>query len=601
MNTFIAISVKNTCYFSVPSFFCLQQSFLTPMSKILETKFYIDTKNERNTEDLEFKSITKEEYESMSYLYHQSNLKRTETGYTEYRHCKYRDLGCKSKVKTKSFIGENETDCLYYLKTRHFHDFDLYRSIVKKERISNKENEVWNKCIIEVFDEKKQGFDLIKEKIETALGKKITDTRKLSNKIHYIKNTVYLPNRLLTLDMLKEACRVASSNTISTHASGDTNDYRIYVGFKMSYIHMFENRPFHLDTTFKLLTTNFVVIIAGVTDASGSFCTVGALFCKAENIANIDYLVTTISDEAREMHADKTIDISCCVTDAGNANIHVLNNRFSTTPKKWCYFHLNKQLNQHIKIKDGLDKSKKSTIISVLNAITMLPSLDLFNLASEKFLGEFEQDLKPPSVEYVKLSVLGQENVAEATDLFAPSTNNAVESLNGKIKRHITKGRKMETLEFMNYFIDWISSTGNKHYFALKPIYGASDRKLDPWILVGTIKKRAHTHTIFSIKEQSRTPQEIISKFLSNDFWAIYDMVAFFKQYAIVTTSKKAATYKDIVCTCYAFVKTNVCPHIWNVVESIKELSDLVDTVLDGKIGSKVGRKKKNQVWSTFK
>lgn len=551
-------------------------------------KFFYDTKNEAFTPDKDYTLITEAEYRLIFHFYHSKTLVPSNNYCSRYKICKYKDSGCQSKLLIITIYAHDSETRKYYIKNRHFHD----DSVVEEEskRLLPDDAEKYKEVISECLQSHITNFQVILATLEERLKKKITDKRQLTNMIAYMKSKVFTPNRNLTVDRLRIECNKVSSSEISCHVDASPSHYRVYIGFRDRYEHLFKNQPFHIDATFKVLCNDFVILIGGITDACGRLFVTSVLICNSENKDNVDYMLEAMSSEARQQH-NKSLDLSCCVSDAGGAILSSLESHFSNTPRKWCFFHMKKALKSKVKCVDTSNKQLKEQIIDILCSIARFPTKETFEFACAMFQSEYQEKLDPISFANIARDILNNPAVSESTCVFAPGTNNCVESLNGKIKTLVTAGRRMDTVQFIRFFIKWHQDTKGDDYFNPKPTYYSTDRELGYHEYKGLINRNKKKYYIFAHTTIDKTAANILDCYIERNFWSLVEMVGFFSKCAVVTSDSKITTFKAVTCTCRAFVKRNVCCHVWYVISSEKRL-EVIDLPLEDKKGTKPGRKK---------
>lgn len=148
-----------------------------------------------------------------------------------------------------------------------------------------------------------------------------------------------------------------------------------------------------------------------------------------------------------------------------------------------CYFHVSvnchKKLKVHVK-----DEKDRARIKSDINFLQLCQNEEVFNKAGSLFIEKWENKYGN-FTSYFKRQHLEQfPNWYEGKAMFSPSTNNALESRNGKIKQQWTNHKRLPMNEMMtlltkmlkNWSLDLIQKP-----FVIKPIY-TNDEIIEAYI-----------------------------------------------------------------------------------------------------------------------
>lgn len=114
-----------------------------------------------------------------------------------------------------------------------------------------------------------------------------------------------------------------------------------------------------------------------------------------------------------------------------------------------CNFHVQKNIEKRAK-KDVKDEKKRKQVLSDIKTLQLSQSKEVFDEASKLLINEWKEKT-PEFIKYFEENyILQRSNWYEGIAMLSPSTNNALESTNGKIKLLFTNKRRVTMQEMKN-------------------------------------------------------------------------------------------------------------------------------------------------------
>lgn len=187
----------------------------------------------------------------------------------------------------------------------------------------------------------------------------------------------------------------------------------------------------HADGTYKLNREGYPLLVFGSTDSQRAFHIVAVGICDAETSDDYAFCFKGIKDTAFRVHG-QNVNFDILVSDAAPAIKNGFDEVFPGQQTVTCYFHMKKRIEAFDKFKK---KENKTAIIIDIDKLQLCPSREAFDAATKLFVKKWVRKEKP-FTDYFGLNwVTKNGDWFEGVRFFTPSTNNALESFNDKLKK----------------------------------------------------------------------------------------------------------------------------------------------------------------------
>lgn len=417
---------------------------------------------------------------------------------TTTRYCKFEGEGdhccnCKFKLRAVTYVplGENDDQnvqevydessescssmggvnekTVYHLKGFHNHEFD--QNIVKDGELRDLHDEL-NQFIKNKLLKLQSncGDILLSVREHSQFKESIFSDQVIRKKITRFKGVVHTRDTQLTKLIVEDILKQIPISNVTTYTDFNDEKFNVFVGFDQNIALLANNFTLHADTAFNIFIANIEMKICGLSDATSKFHPLALLICNNENTESYNILFFKF----KEMYANKTsaqLRIQATVTDWGTALLYSLNLHFPDVPRKRCWFHLKQNIQSQIKLLDRNSKELVEQLGKDIAYLHRIISYDKFVVFSKIFRDFWEDKVTPTSKVWLISNLIDQHNWIECVSVFAPATNNALESTNGHLKHHICKSGKVTfkigLLKTVKYFKRFLEN----HTFAQEPLY----------------------------------------------------------------------------------------------------------------------------------
>lgn len=273
-----------------------------------------------------------------------------------------------------------------------------------------------------------------------------------------------------------------------------------------------------------------------------------------------------------------------------------------------CFAHVIR----NVRKRSFSSKNNKQLIVDDIRKIQLAHNKATFKVMTRLFCQKWK-NIEPEFIPYFKKEWLGAHcNWYEGAALYTPSTNNALESHNGIIKRKVTLRSRLPIHQFllcMQQMAEDISNqmtSGNRN-IETEPIItkqmmeGAAIMKRDDFKAFKAKTFDNSKENIYTIPSSSCAPKnstEAYYKQLVQAKWQSFDEFINhgFHQFWIVKISKEAWTTMSS-CTCPVFSKQFMCKHLIAVAfkENILECPNTANPMMLSRTKRAVGRPRATQ------
>lgn len=191
-----------------------------------------------------------------------------------------------------------------------------------------------------------------------------------------------------------------------------------------------EGDVFHADSTYKLNWMGFPVHIFGITDRHRAFHIIAIGFSTRETQQTFSFCFKAIKEGILELFEEE-VHFRAFMSDAAVALKKAYSEHFPNSLQLMCWFHVKKS----IKARPFKDQRNRDPYLNDITKLHLCPSVQSFDIAWKLFVTKWHSKEKTVT-NYVKkqwVQPYFKYWFAGAISL-APSTNNAVESTNRRIK-----------------------------------------------------------------------------------------------------------------------------------------------------------------------
>lgn len=327
----------------------------------------------------------------------------------------------------------------------------------------------------------------------------------------------------------------------------------------------------HADTTYKLLWEDFPVHVLGITDHKKSFHLIGIGISTNETSEMYEFCFNAIKNGVLEIH-ETNLEWLALMSDASRA---IKNGFEKVNPfalQRTCYFHMKKAISS----RKFTNATNKDLIIENISRLQMSSDVGTFDKGAELFVKKWKNREKD-FVEYLQKYWFNPQNkyFFGGAMAFTPSTNNALESTNGKIKVDFRFRQRYRMSEFKDKAMQMIETFSTEYKTGLKKVDWKVPISDDVWkdgIKWAASKKQVIVekearfnitrHYIPSDAGLIINPQQLATYKARS--WRSFD--AFYGNIAAIWVVKIGDNdIETATCTCPPFMKNYVCKHILGI------------------------------------
>lgn len=327
----------------------------------------------------------------------------------------------------------------------------------------------------------------------------------------------------------------------------------------------------HADTTYKLLWEDFPVHVFGTTDYKKSFHLVGIGISTNETAETYEFCFNAIHKGVLEIH-ENDFEWLALMSDASRAIKKGFEQVHPFGLKRTCYFHMKKAITK----RSFTSPVNKTLAIENVSRLNLCADVKMFDKAVELFNAKWI-DKEEAFVDYMKKYWFNNENkyFFGGAMAFTPSTNNALESTNRKIKTGFRFLQRYKMSEFKEKVMDMINTFSTEYKTGLKKVVWTVPISDDAW--KGGIRFVDSKKEIIKEKETGSNitynyiPSGDDLKINPDDLetykaksWETFD--SFYTNMAAIWVVKIADdNINTATCTCPNFMRQYVCKHILGV------------------------------------
>ncbi|CAF2081129.1 unnamed protein product [Rotaria magnacalcarata] len=339
------------------------------------------------------------------------------------------------------------------------------------------------------------------------------------------------------------------------------------------------------DATYKLVWQGFPVLIVGTTDLNKKFHPFGLAICSNEKTKDFEFIFNGIQIGMEKLNKD-LLKPTALISDAADAIKNGFRNVFNNEYNQiMCWAHMKRKIDNrvcHIN-----DKLIGKEIIDDIEMLHLSNSTEVFKLAYTLFKKKWNMNNKQTNQSILDFLnyfdnewIKSNDGWYEGIQLYAPSTNNALEATNKTIKDDGTFRERHVLSRFLiigcNIVNNWSNERDiksiNAKIFATEPTIS-----LELWTL--SYQWAKSTKDIICISNDSsktcyipaRDIQSITQANLNkykNKKWSTFNQ--FQKSFDIWCMEMNDSTWKKSKCNCPIFFKNYICKHVVGMAIRLK-------------------------------
>lgn len=202
----------------------------------------------------------------------------------------------------------------------------------------------------------------------------------------------------------------------------------------------------HADTTYKLTWEDYPIHVFGITDFTKAFHLIGVSISTQENTSTFEFCFKAIKAGVLDIFGHD-LKWEALMSDAAGAIKNGFAKVHPDALKLTCHFHVMKSVKQRT-FKDPVNKA---LVLENLSKLQQSPDLESFEKGAQLLISKWNKK-ESEFVKYMKTYWLNPANkfFFGGALVRAPSTNNALEATNGRIKTDFNLRRKLKMNDFKN-------------------------------------------------------------------------------------------------------------------------------------------------------
>lgn len=322
----------------------------------------------------------------------------------------------------------------------------------------------------------------------------------------------------------------------------------------------------HTDCTYKLNWKNYPLFIFGTSDRKKAFHPIAFALSKTETKDDFEFFFNGIKEIAHRLY-NKELNFNVLISDAAAAIKNGFHEAFDGD-EVTCAFHAEKNLNE----RPLQDQENRGKILDDILKLQLVPSAEAFKLGQKLLMSKYNE-VEPDFVKYIQDNWFKKnQNWFEGFRHFTPSTNNCLESFNGKIKTNFECRDRPPLNEFKERIMNMLNILAIEYRDNIKAISDEVEISKQMWTkgydwakskknaLELKEKRKKITHYFIPNKSRDVITQEEFKKYLKGKTFDefIGNTLSIWK----VSFPDGANNIKPVTCTCPDFYKNYLCKHV---------------------------------------
>lgn len=321
----------------------------------------------------------------------------------------------------------------------------------------------------------------------------------------------------------------------------------------------------HADSTYKLNWMGYPVHIFGTSDLDKKFHLIAIAFSTRENKEQFEYCFEAIRAGVVEVFGQEP-EFMALMSDGAAAIKAAFEAVYPFAVKLTCWFHVEESLRKR---KFQLARNKEP-LLKDIRKLALCPNIKIFDIASELLITKWIKNGETEFTTYLKGQWLTPANkywFAGAKN-FTPSTNNCLESFNGKIKNNFNFRERSKMNVFKVKILQLARVISAEYRDGIKTISGEVTIKKKLWQTAyewaksdkGVIEED-NLHYVPSGSE-NRISRANLTAYKGHTWKTFEQWSKNIFQLWVTMIPPDPAHFKMSTCTCPSFLKDYICKHI---------------------------------------
>lgn len=406
---------------------------------------------------------------------------------------------------------------------------------------------------------------------EQAFGdKKI----KLDELKQWFDDNSAIPDDDDTMFIAKSIIKIKNAKPNPQKLEEDGSNFNCFLTNKRLIKNAIQKNTIHADSTYKLNWKGYPLGVFGCTDMAKSFHLIGFGISKTETADDYKFFFDAIKNIAFRVY-NENLHFKTLVSDAAQAFKNGFKSVFPDGEDVTCFFHVAK----NIRDQPCAVQANKDALFTDIRRLQLCPDSDTFNKGKRLFTDKWSAR-EPALTKYVNHSWFNKNDKwFEGVGHFIPTTNNAVESFNGKIKENFHFRDRPPLNEFKVRIENLLRVVSHEYRDEKKSFKVEAPISKQDWLKAydwaktdknALVKKeKANKLTHYYIPDKSRdkiTEKELKAYKKGNNFDDLMQNTFFIWKVSIPGT-------QGIKCTCPSFFKNYSCKHALGMSLRLKIVS----------------------------
>lgn len=269
------------------------------------------------------------------------------------------------------------------------------------------------------------------------------------------------------------------------------------------------------------------------------------------------------------------LHIKVLISDCSHATINGFKEIYKDSENIICWAHVV----MNIKKKTFHRKYNQELILKDIKILQLAPSMQVFKTGSDLLFNKWIEK-EPEFMQYFKPQWLDKNNTwFEGAKNFTPSTNNALEATNGRIKTDFTFRERATLSQFKNRIMDIVNKfsleykNGEKRVSMERAINKELWSKAYVWAKTRKFVQTEITDNgqLYYVSEGKTEALNQADKTIYKDMnWSFDEMAKSMFSIWVLSFLSDETKWRESTCTCPSFFKEFTCKHVIGIALRLK-------------------------------
>lgn len=378
------------------------------------------------------------------------------------------------------------------------------------------------------------------------------------------------------LDRYSEIPETTDTPFVIHDLPADAKYFRFFMTSKALMKNAIGAVSLNADATYKLMWQGFPLLVVGTTDLNKKLHVIGVAVCVNEREEDFAFMFSALKECALKLH-NCIVAPTTIVCDAAKSISNAFKAEFGAETKViMCWAHMLRAVKRKISSLVN-NKDKQQQILKDIYFLQTISTVRRFQTARSLFVEKWstEEDF----IEYFTDEWITQNpNWYEGAMQRVPSTNNALEALNGVIKSQFTFRERLSLPEFIQVLENLVSQFSRRYdtdlQFATEPSIARITWGLaNNWVKLKLLlkkKRQVNGATVIAIQSSEYNSKV---KILSSMWPTLEDFKTFYNSKWYVTLASPDAKWLNALCSCPSYQKNFICKHIVGIAVRMGEVT----------------------------